>query len=494
VSSNQTKKKEYTPSVTIYNSLLRSGTYKLSVIELYFYILLAKRKSNYDDKVIITLNTIYKLQTLYTVEGNNTTGNMKKIRSILISMQNKNVISINVDVTDKKTAKNDDVLVISFQEIGYEKGYLSADASILDVTDDTHKLYILCFIAHQKDKQMNQSIDGWATILNCDYKTAKTHLDELQNEGLIHCVVGEKYIDGNGNYKQHPTRWLLGGKVVDENKSIEHGSEVKESVNETNINDESTIDTVKDSVTNYGNWYVKDSKLTSADYDIYIKEKDNKEFRVKADARLNAIRGFSRNNPEGNETSIARVAKLIEEAQERADKKVREQENEIRKDKKYEIIKNRYKGIIFEDPAQQQDLVLIEIDTFKNMSAKELRQFRTLYYDFIDTEYSNKYYEQTYAFNGNSTGEQSLIAGCKDDTILKIRDKIVEQFIKHEQIQINELLEYRELILAEKNKDIPYDVEHEGDLIICTPWDVSNESLKARTRKYSKTKKVRAHA
>src|SRR5690606_10339014 len=103
------------------------------------------------------------------------------------------------------------------------------DSSILDVTDDTHKLYILCFIAHQKDKQMNQSIDGWATILDCDYKTAKTYLGELQEEERIYCEIGEKYIDGNGNYKQRPTKWFLGRRVEDTNTSVEEYSEVVES-------------------------------------------------------------------------------------------------------------------------------------------------------------------------------------------------------------------------------------------------------------------------
>jgi len=436
---------------------------------------------------------IYKTQTKYKVNVSNAPSHMKKIRSILLSLQNKNVISINVDVTDKTTAKNDDLIVIEFPEIEVEKGFLRADSAILDVTDDTHKLYILCFIAHQKGQQMNQSIDGWATILDCDYKTAKTYLDELQNEELIHCVVGEKYIDGNGHYKQHPTTWFLGSKVAGDTKSIEHDSKVKESVNETNINDESTIDTVKDSVTNYGNWYVKGSELTSADYDIYIKQKDNKEFRVKADARLNAIRGFSRNNPKGNETSIARVAKLIEEAQERANNKIREQEYEVKKEKKYEIIKNRDKGIIFEDPEQQHDLVLIKIDAFKNMSADELKKYSTLYYKFSRNEYdySNDYYDHPYPFNSIFAEEQSLIKGCSEDTILKIRDKIVEQFTINKQIDIKELLDYRQLILAEKNKDVPHDVYHEGDFVTCSPWgDEVNESLRERIRKHSNMNKI----
>lgn len=202
--------------IKIPNNLITDGKRKhMSDRELYLYSLLWMDK-RLDGQVItsLTLQSKYMLECTGVAFSKREQRNMQLIKEALISMSEKEIISIKdlrLDSIEPSDVKNSDVIIIEFKRDN-TKGHAQIPHEIFYKCKTTYDLYIYTAVKRWENSEANKKgvllcdYERFARIIGVSRATAYKHIESAIERELIYRNTGD-YINDKDEIRQEQNEY-----------------------------------------------------------------------------------------------------------------------------------------------------------------------------------------------------------------------------------------------------------------------------------------------
>jgi len=446
-------KKVNSQFLKLYN-VFREGNLHLTVDELYLYATL-RRLLNFNEEVVVTVDLLDQ----YTRNVSNVTYHSRqkesrqRIKLVLLSLKEKGVIHY-----EGETGKSSQLLKINFVELE-DSGHEQINYDVFDSFTDKTMFYIYFVVASWKKVNggFDCSIARWSEILDVTPTTADKYVGRAVTDAIIFCNTGDyssKLIRG-GQKKRDVSKYSIYPFKEEDKTSAQKKKESQppELDSEPNFNSKFEFDT--------GNWE-NDDNLDEYDYVIYIENKNNDDFIQVCDVKRNRL------------DSTGKYKKFTEK--------------KLFKNAQDMLVEKERKDKVNKEKAAEQKM-MNEIKNGQVIVGRSLADepfvTREVYLDSFDQIQVDDVYYHVQEVDGHGDildkfSIKSMLNGDCDnhdlDTVYRFSDSVMEELLyKLKETNFNygkfewykfkeEIKVYREELMNQINKDIPDNMDWEGDL------------------------------
>jgi hypothetical protein len=193
--------------LVLYNKFFDlKSKYKVNQEELFLYAYLYRNRVNYKDEWKTKTNIYLIDGTIQCKFGGKKRERKDLIKSLLISLEKKKIISCNVG----DETKNGETIEITFNVCDKEGYNKRITYEQFDLFDDVDKFYVYCYVDCFGEQGRSISVAEWAKLLDCSTTLAKKIINEMceeKNELIKLYKIPGEYIDEHDGTRQEKNRY-----------------------------------------------------------------------------------------------------------------------------------------------------------------------------------------------------------------------------------------------------------------------------------------------
>jgi hypothetical protein len=467
-----------------FTNLYKEDEFHLFPNELYLYCFLYRNRSH-DYKVRMNVETVHQSMPV-KFHPSKETKNRNEIKQNLLSLRNKRIISFHVD--DKLfsiKSGNYASLEINFNRFTENKaGYTQVAYSDFDSAENINYFYITMAVGRYNNVKTYSgyggrwiSVNEFGKLLGVSGRTFKNYADDMISKGMLFKASGKTKENSNEQDKNTYKTVPYGFENKNATKVIQIESEQQKVDIIEKLISSSNLTQSEEEQTH--NWYSTDKNIFPDvnDYVVYLEtldEKLKKHAKQRIDRFLNSDKLYAVQKCKENMAEAERVVHC-------------KNKEKIANQKAQEINGYTFSPAILNNG----DHIELSPNLIEGMELEYF--FRNVDSISCVVTYDKKDmqgYSEGYFSHPSEIDIMDFMGDCNIATKEKVFMELKSLINKHGKLDYEYLIglvKFRDNIVFENNKHLPYDVEHEGDEWIgYSSTEGENVSLKDRLNRHKR--------